>query len=146
MRAALGAAYARTDYEAGGIVVRIGRRSAAMDALLRAHGVGEAGFVTAWNPFSRKMPRGWNERMNARLRESVRGRVLSEGWGRGRGWVERHLLLAGNPRRLTKLARRFRQNAVVLVAPGRPARLAVARPQAIAAFAFSNICFAFSTS
>lgn len=122
----LRAAYARTEYEAAGIVVRIGRRSAAMEALLRAHGVRSAGFVTAWNPFSRKMPRGWNDRMLARLREAARGRVLAEGWGRGEGWAERHLLLAGHPRWIARLARRFRQHAFVAASPSKPARLHMA--------------------
>ena len=127
MRPALRAAFRRTGYEAGGIVVRIGRRSAAMDALLRRRGARAAGFVTAWNPFSRPMPPGWNRRLQAKLRQAARGAVLAEGWGRGRsggrGWAEHHLLLAGDPRRITVLARRFRQHAVVTVSPGRPARL-----------------------
>lgn len=120
---ALRAAYASTDYEAAGAVARIGRRSAALDALLRRHGARQAAFVTAWNPYSRRMPRGWNDRMLARLREAARGRVVAEGWGRGRGWAERHLLLAGDPRRIATLARRFRQHAIVAVRPDAPARL-----------------------
>ena len=127
MRAALRAAFLRTAYEAGGIVVRIGRRSAAMDALLRRRGLRAAGFVTAWNPFSRRMPLGWNRRLQAKLLQAVRGAVLAEGWGRGRtggcGWAEHHLLIAGDARRIAVLARRFRQHAVVTVSPGRPARL-----------------------
>jgi hypothetical protein len=123
MRPALRAAFLRTAYEAGGIVVRVGRRSAAMDALLRRHGLRAAGFVTAWNPFSRPRPPGWNRRLQAKLRQAARGAVLEEGWGRGRGWAEHHLLLAGDARRIAVLARRFRQHAVVTVSPGRPARL-----------------------
>jgi hypothetical protein len=142
----LRAAYARTAYEAATIAVRIGRRSAAMDALLRAKGTRAAGFVTAWNPFSRRMPRGWNERMLARLREAARGRVLAEGWGSARSWSERHLLIAGDPRWLMRLARRFQQNALVVVARGQPARLAAVGAQPSDSFAFSNNCFAFSTS
>jgi hypothetical protein len=69
------------------------------------------------------MPRGWNTRMQAKLREAARGLVLAEGWGRGRAWAEHHLLLAGDSRRVAVLARRFRQHAAVVVAPGRPARL-----------------------
>ena len=94
------AAYLRTAYEAGGVVVRIGRRSAAMDALLRGR---HAAFITAWNPMSRRRPRGW---------------------------AERHLLVAGDPRALAVLARRFRQAAVVAVAPGRAARLVMLRSRA----------------
>ena len=123
MRAGLRAAFLRTAYEAGGITCHIGARSAAMDALLRAQRQPSAGFVTAWNPFSCPMPRGWNARMQARLRVAARGRVLAEGWGRGQRWAEHHLLIAGDPRRLARLARRFRQHAIVLLTPGRPARL-----------------------
>jgi hypothetical protein len=122
------AAYLRTGYEAAGIVVHIGARSAAMDALLRARGARHAGFVTAWNPFSRKRPAGWNARMLARLRQAARGRVLAEGVGGAHRWWERHLLVGADPRRLVALARRFRQNAIVLVAPGRSARLVWCAP------------------
>jgi len=117
-------AYSQTAYEAAGIVVRVGRRSAAMDDLLRGR---RAAFVTAWNPMSRRMPRGWNDRMLDRMREAARGRIIAEGWGSARGWAERHLLVAGDPRWLATLARRFRQAATVVVAPGRPARLVMAR-------------------
>ncbi len=120
---AMRAAYARTDYEAGGEATRIGRRSAGLDALLRHHGARQAAFVTAWNPWSRPMPRGWNDRMLARLRAVAQGSVLAEGEGRGKGWAERHLLVAGDPRWIATLARRFRQHAIVTVAPGHPARI-----------------------
>ncbi|WP_372623632.1 DUF3293 domain-containing protein [Falsiroseomonas sp.] len=146
MRATLRSAYARTGYEAAGIVVRVGKHSAAMDALLRANGVRSAGFVTAWNPFSRRMPEGWNRRMLARLREAADGRVIAEGWGRADGWAEQHLLVAGDAAGIVVLARRFRQNAVVMVAPGRPARLSAVRIQPRMALDSSNIRFAFSTS
>lgn len=127
MNAALGAAYRRTAYEAADAVARIGSRSAAVDALLRRLGARQGGFVTAWNPYSRRMPEGWNARMQARLRAAARRLPAAEGEGRGRGWRERHLLLAGDPRRLAVLARRFRQNAIVLVRLGAPARLLALR-------------------
>nr|WP_281419476.1 DUF3293 domain-containing protein [Falsiroseomonas tokyonensis] len=101
-----------------------------MDALVAAHGLRQAGFVTAWNPRSRRMPPGWNRRMQARLRVAARDLVLAEGFGRGTGrgpgWAEHHLLLAGDPRRLAVLARRFRQWAIVVVEARRPARLSLA--------------------
>ena len=121
--ARLHAAYRRTAYEASGATARIGRRSAAVEALLRRMGSRQGGFVTAWNPLSRRMPRGWNERMLARLREAARRLSRAEGWGRGEGWAERHLLIAADPRRIAVLARRFRQRAVVVLCRGRPARL-----------------------
>jgi hypothetical protein len=139
-------AYARTVYGADASGIRIGARSPGLDALLRAKGTKSAGFVTAWNPFSRRMPRGWNDRMLARLREAVRGRILAEGWGRADDWAERHLLIAGDARRLRRAALRFRQNALVLVAVGRRARLVAVCVQRREAFASSNNRFAFSTS
>lgn len=123
MTPALAAAYRRTDYEAAGAVARIGRRSAEVDALLRRLGAREGAFVTAWNPWSRRMPPGWNAHMIARLREAARRLRHTDGEGRGRGWSERHLLLAADPRRAAALARHFRQNAIVAVRVGAPARL-----------------------
>ena len=121
------AAYRRTDYEAAGAVARVGERSPAVDALLRRLGARGGAFVTAWNPCSRRMPPGWNARMMARLREAARRLPSAEGEGSGRCWAERHLLLAGDPRRAAVLARRFRQNATVAVRVGAPARLMLLR-------------------
>jgi hypothetical protein len=112
-------AYRQTRYEAAGQMVRIGARHA-LDL------PGPAAFITAWNPLSRRMPPGWNARMQARLR-ALAPAILAEGFGRGRGWAEQHLLVAGDPRRIGVLARRFRQHAVVLVAPRRAARLLILR-------------------
>jgi len=127
MRAPPLRAFRASAYEAAGAVARIGRRSAAMDALLARQGAHQASFITAWNPLSRRMPRGWNQRMQARLRQAARGRVLAEGFGRAGRWAEHHLLLEGDPRRLAVLARRFRQWAIVTVAPRQPARLRLIR-------------------
>ncbi|NKC29678.1 DUF3293 domain-containing protein [Falsiroseomonas selenitidurans] len=126
MRAPPLAAFRATGYEAAGIVVRIGARSPAMEALLARHGARRAAFITAWNPRSRRMPAGWNRRMQDRLRQAAGVTVLAEGFGRGPGWAEHHLLLAGAPGRLLVLARRFRQWAIVALGPGQPARLLLA--------------------
>lgn len=128
MSAKLHRAYRRSTYEAAGAVVSIGRRSRAIDALLCRLGARQGGFVGAWNPFSRRMPRGWNDRMLARLRNAARRLPQAEGSGGDRHWRERHLLLAGDPRRLAALGRRFRQAAIVIVRHGAPARLVVLRP------------------
>ena len=116
----LARAFCASRYEAGGVAIRIGEAGA---ALLARHGARQACFVTAWNPFSRAMPRGWNERMQRALRQASRGRVLGEGFGRGRGWAEHHLLVEGDPRRIRVLARRFRQFAIVAVLVRGKARL-----------------------
>ena len=77
---------------------------------------------------------GWDNRtfrlgprMTARLLAAAKRLPFAEGEGRARGWSERHLLLAADPRRAAVLARRFRQSAVVVVRSGAPARLILLR-------------------
>ena len=127
MTARLLAAYRRSTYEAAGAVARIGRRSPAVDALLARLGVRQGGFVTAWNPFSQRRPKGWNIRMQRRLLLATRRLPSAAGHGGDGRWREAHLLLGADPRRLLVLARRFRQAAIVTVARGQPARLRLIR-------------------
>ena len=121
------AAYRRSDYRIGDVVVRIRRRSAAMDLLLRRHGVRAAVLTGAWNPLSRRMAEGWNRQMDARLREHLRqySWLPAEG-GAGR-WQEAHALVLGDERSALVLSRRFRQRAVVLLRRGQQARLVIIR-------------------
>jgi hypothetical protein len=121
-------AWRATAYEAAGAVARIGRRSAAMDRLLRRLGARQGAFVSAWNPLARRFPAGRNARRHLALRRAARRLAFAEGWGRGRDWAERHLLIAGDPRRLAVLARRFRQRGIVVVRRGAPARLMLLPP------------------
>jgi hypothetical protein len=123
VRPALLRAYRRTSYTTAGASVRIGRRSAAMDALLGGVTASAGGFVTAWNPLSRRMPDGWNRRMQRALIAHTRRLPCSTGHGIGHGWSEEHLFVAADPRRVLVLARRFRQLGIVVVGRGRPARL-----------------------
>ncbi len=117
-----------TVYEAAGAEARLGRRSAAVDAQLALAGVRQGAFIGAWNPFSRAMPRRWNDRALARLRRCARMRFTE---GRGHAarppWCEHHLLMFGDLRRIVVLARRFRQHAILLVRSGAPSRLLVLR-------------------
>jgi hypothetical protein len=96
-----------------------------MDRLLLSHGVREGVFITAHNPFSRVMPPGWNQRMQVRLAETARGRPFLAGRGWWRRWSESHLVVFGDPRPAQKLARRFRQNGIVIVRLRQPARLLI---------------------
>jgi hypothetical protein len=119
------AAYRRTSYRVGCIRLRIGQRSPAMDALLRRHRVREAVLVTAWNPGSRRMPQGWNRRMQVRLRQHLsRFRWLCAD-GRLRRWREAHLLVLAPAAPVRRVARVFRQRAVVIIRQSAPARLAL---------------------
>ena len=110
-------AYRRTAYAAGGAVARIGRRSPALDALLARHGGRAGAFVSAWNPYSRLMPPGWNRRMGEALRRHARRlpHVPGEGTAEGTALVTSDVV--------DVVGRRFRQAAVVVVRRGQAARL-----------------------
>jgi hypothetical protein len=117
-----------TTYTAEGIAVRIGRRSPAMDRLLLSHRRREAAFITAWNPFSRRMPQVWNQRMQSRLAKAVRRwPTLTAGGGLGR-WYEAHLLVVAAEAPMTVLARRYRQHGIVTIGLRQPAKLVLIEP------------------
>jgi hypothetical protein len=118
-------AYRQTRYSAGGVVVRIGWRPP--DALFDQIGSREAVFVTAWNPRSRRMPLGWNARMQRRLAERLRRFAVIPADGTLGHWHEVHLLVVTDVRRMLRLARIFRQLGVVAMRRGRPARLVLWR-------------------
>ncbi|HLY89351.1 MAG TPA: DUF3293 domain-containing protein [Acetobacteraceae bacterium] len=117
-------AYRRTEYSAAGCIVLIGRRSP--DRLFQVLGAYSAVFITAWNPMSRRMPDGWNRQAQRRLRERLRrfGSVPADGTlGR---WHEAHLLVSvADMRPMVRLARIFRQRAVVVIKRDHPAKLVV---------------------
>jgi hypothetical protein len=114
-------AYRDTTYRADGIPVRILRRCP--DALFDRMNARTAVFLTAWNPLSRRMPDGWNRRMQARLRLCLLRFVVLEAEGTLRRWREAMLLVAGDPQPLIRLAARFRQRAVVILRRGHSAQL-----------------------
>jgi hypothetical protein len=123
MRPALLKAYRETRYEVRGIEIRIGRHSAAMDELLLFRGMREAVFITAYNPFSRVRPCGWNRRMQTQLAEVLRRRPALTGKGSWRGWCEAHFLVLGDIRPARRIARRFRQYGIVIIRIRQPARV-----------------------
>jgi hypothetical protein len=113
-----------------GASIRIGRRSADMDAVLCRLHARSACLLGADNPGSRRMPAGWNVRARARLHASLRRVPTRAAIGAWRGWSEAHLLAALPLARGRVLARRFRQNAIVVLRRGAPARLVDLRPAA----------------
>jgi hypothetical protein len=121
-------AYRETRYVAGNVEVRIARRSPAMDELLTAHGARAGVFVTAWNPLSRRMPPGWNRRVQKLLKQRLRRYSTVPAEGSWRRWHEQHVLLIADPRYAMTLARQFRQAAVVVVKRGQPAALMTSFP------------------
>lgn len=116
-------AYRMTVYEADGIAVRPGRRCGAADRMLAQHGCRSATFIGADNPCSRRHPAGWNRRARLRLDQAARRCRTLPATGSWRGWQEAHLLVLGDPRRAIRLARRFRQAAVVIIRLRQAARI-----------------------
>lgn len=119
----LARAYRLTRYGAAGFEIRIGRRAPA--ALFELLGARQATLVTAWNPRSRRMPEGWNRRMQRRMRLLLkRFRVIEASGALGR-WRESMLLVGGNPQPIVRLASRFRQRAIVVLRAGQRSRVQV---------------------
>ena len=121
MHPALLRAYRKTDYRVAGCVFNIGRRAPAIDRLLTSHHAREAALITAHNPFSRRMPLGWNRRMQSRLAQVARRHPTLPAEGAWRCWSEDHLLLLASRRQALCLARRFRQHAIVRLRIRQPA-------------------------
>lgn len=129
----LEAAYRATRYQAIDgdrlLTARIGSPSSAFDALLAREGVAVGVFITAWNPESCPTPEPENRRAAARLAAEVaalglralphRGEGDDPGWPPEEGLFVLGLAEAG----AVALAERYRQNAVVVVERGQPARL-----------------------
>lgn len=116
-------AYRASGYRAAGHEARIGQYAPGLDALLRSWRVREGVFVAAGNPFSRRMPEGWNARRHKALRERLRALPYVEGKGGAKRWWEAHCFIGMDVRRGAVLARRFRQQAMVALRRGGRARL-----------------------
>ena len=115
--------YRASCYFAGAHAARIGSRAPGLDALLQRWRVPEGVFIAAGNPFSRRMPDGWNARRHAALRERLRGLHYVEGQGGAKRWWEAHCFIGIGAARGKRLARLFRQNAMVALRRGAKARL-----------------------
>ena len=127
--AAAAAAGAAAD---AGAEARLGRRSPGMDALLARSGVRGATILGAWNPFSRKAAQRRNDAMHRslllRLRRARPPAIEAVGrpW-RGTWPPEAHVMLPGDGRPALRLARLFRQHAVLALRLRAPCRLLVLR-------------------
>ena len=118
-------AYRQTRYTADGIDIRIGRRNAAMDAWLADHGAQTGVLITAWNPRSRQMPRGWNVSMQRRLAEHLHRCMCVNADGRLRRWHEAQILVLSPRKPAERIAMRFRQRGIVVLQRRHPARLII---------------------
>ncbi|MCA3351326.1 MAG: DUF3293 domain-containing protein [Roseomonas sp.] len=121
--AGLTRAYRASCYFAGEHAARIGQRAPALDALLQCWRVPEGVFIAASNPFSRRMAAGWNARRHPALRERLRALPHVEGKGGAKSWWEVHCFIGICAARGKRLARLFRQYAMVALRRGAKARL-----------------------
>ena len=119
----LSRAFRASCYFAGAHGARIGQRAPALDALLGSWRAQEGVFIAAGNPFSRRMPQGWNARRHTALRERLRGLQYVEDQGGAKRWWEAHCFIGISAARGRRLARLFRQNAMVALRRGAKARL-----------------------
>lgn len=124
------AAYEEALYAVQGVVLRIGERSAGLDALLEVEGVASAAFLTAANPRGEQRSHAANEAAMQVLRASL-SRPHLEGEGRdpqGRWPAEPSVLVIGIARSQAEaLGRKFEQNAIVFVDKGGAAELVLLR-------------------
>lgn len=120
-------AYRQTCYTADGIDIRIGRRNATMDDWFADHGAQTGVLITAWNPRSRRMPRGWNVRMQRKLVEHLHRWMCVSADGRLRRWHEAQILVLSPRRPAERIAMRFRQRAIVVLQRRHPSRLIILR-------------------
>jgi hypothetical protein len=118
-------AYAATEYRVAGSSLRIGRRSPTLDGLLAGMGTREAVLITACNPRSHRSSANRNARMMGRLHATLRRRtVFPAESGTGR-WIEAQFLAAAPEAWASVIARRFGQNAMVVLRPRQKPRLRV---------------------
>lgn len=105
----------------GVIVLRHGECSPALDALIAP--AREWAFITAWNPGSRRLA----PEENARRQRELLGAVRQPSWkgeGKGDGWSEESVLIAGIARAdALALGRRFGQLAILAGRAGEAAEV-----------------------
>lgn len=113
------------------LVLRIGKRSAELDALLEAKGKASAAYITAANPRGQRQPEGDNAIATAALRRSLSdaGYACLAGEGRdpdGQWKAEKSVLVLGMTREdALALGRALDQNAIVFVERGKAPELVV---------------------
>ena len=115
-------AYKLSRYNAGSIVAYVGKRP---KGLSPGQGAREIVLLGACNPYGRRLPDGWNARMMSRLRIVLRRSSFIEANGALGRWSESMLAASMDPRRAAVVARRFRQNAIVIIRENRRATLKI---------------------
>lgn len=120
--AAILRAYRLSRYVAGSVVAHIGSFPQGLAAdRTRVTLV----LLGACNPGGRRYPDGWNARMMDRMRLALRRFHYIEAAGSLDRWSEEMLMVSIDPRQACVIARRFRQNAIVLISGRRRTRLLI---------------------
>ena len=125
--------YLRTAYRVTGVTpaidIRIGEPCPPLDALLDKHATRNWAFITAWNPGSKKLDAGENQRRQATLEAEVKqdGYVFYRGAGvpDEKDWdpEESIFIMAIGKEAAVRLGRKFGQAAIVVGDRSAPAQL-----------------------
>lgn len=119
-------AFNATDFIVGGVAIRVGRRSLAVDQLLADRCVHACAFITAFDPFSTRTSIGINLARDHALRRELRLARIE--FTRAAGNGEAGVVAFGISRvQASRIGRQFRQDAIVYARFGRPAELITLR-------------------
>lgn len=105
------------------MTLRVGHASAGLAALHQAHGVDCSAFITAYNPFARKVEEGSNLQRQQALEQELGSRRLDILRGEGQhptnGWpAEPSVLVLGLSLEAARdMGRRYEQAAIVWIGP-----------------------------
>ncbi|WP_368418421.1 DUF3293 domain-containing protein [Rhodovarius sp.] len=117
MRPALERVFRASAYHVDGRLLRVGRRPLWPGP--------PAVLLTAHNPHSRRHPPGWNARMLRALDAALRRNPWREAESGQGAWLEIQRLVEMDARAGLVLARRFRQNAVLVLKRHQPPILVI---------------------
>lgn len=118
-------AYKRSTYRAGPVCTRIGAKPQAMGTFQAGRTRDEWVMLSAYNPGGILKAEGWNKRMFASLERDLQKKHIRYFRGEGRlHHTGEPLYMVRSPLRVAvQLARKYRQNAVVIIKPRQKSRL-----------------------
>jgi hypothetical protein len=112
------------------LTIRVGETTPRLDNWMEITGENEWAFITAYNPFSKQLPKEENDLRHERLENILKiNYTCMDGYGfdkTGQWHPERSLLVMGIPlEKAMEIGRLFEQNAIVTGKVGEPAELTV---------------------
>lgn len=112
--------YQKSLYKAGSVIVRIGHYPLHLPNRFRKKVLV---MFSAYNPGGRIKADGWNQRMMRKLKLHLSGYKYVKGYGSLRRFSEPLFMVEMNPLKAKVIARKFRQNAMVVIQYQRLSRL-----------------------